>query len=159
MGKIIDLEILEKEIAKVRKSSGKIVLVGGCFDILHVGHIKFLKEAKKSGNFLIVLLESDNTVTRLKGKNRPHFPQKDRAEVLSSIKYVDLVILLTPMKNDKTYNGLIKKIKPSIIAITENDPILKKKEKQAKNVGGELTVIPYLKTHSSSSLADLLGVD
>lgn len=159
MGKIIHLQLLLKEIAKVKKSCGKIVLVGGCFDILHIGHIKFLKEANKYAKIVFVMLESDETVAKLKGKNRPYFSQKDRAEVLSSIEYVNYVLLMPPMTKDEDYIKLISQIKPDIIAATQNDPILEKKINQAKMVGGKIKIIPFVKTFSSSNLAKLLGVE
>lgn len=159
MGNIINLQLLLKEIAKVKKSCRRIVLVGGCFDILHIGHIKFLKEAKKSADILFVMLESDETVKKLKGVNRPYFPQKDRAEVLSSIEYVDYVLLMPLIKEDTDYNKLISQINPDIIAATENDPILEKKKNQAKMVGGKIKIIPFVKTFSSSRLANLLGIE
>lgn len=159
MAKIINLEALEKEIASIKKARQSIVLVGGCFDILHIGHIKFLKEAKKNADFLFVLLESDETVNKLKGVNRPYFTQIDRAEVLSAIEFVDYVLLIPPIKEDTDYNKLISQINPDIIAVTENDPILEKKINQAKMVDGNIKIIPYLTTFSSSNLAKLLGVE
>lgn len=159
MAKIINLQVLKKEILSIKNAARMIVLVGGCFDILHVGHVKFLREAKASGSFLFLLLESDETVAKLKGKNRPYFPQKDRAEVLSSIKYVDYIVLMPPKKQDALYENLISQIKPNIIAVTENDPILEKKRNQAIMVGGKLKIIPYIKTFSSSEIAKLLGIE
>ncbi|MBI3379487.1 adenylyltransferase/cytidyltransferase family protein [Candidatus Gottesmanbacteria bacterium] len=159
MGKIITLESLQQEITKVRESDKKIVLVGGCFDIVHVGHIKFLKEAKKKGGCLFLLLESDETVKKIKGQNRPYFPQEERAEVLSSIKYVDFVLMMPPVTKDGDYDKLVSQIKPDFIAVTENDPILTKKKNQVKMVGGKLKIIPFTKTFSSSQLAKLLGIE
>ena len=159
MAKIINLEVLETEIESIKRAWQSIVLVGGCFDILHVGHIKFLKEAKKNGDYLLVLLESDKTVKKLKGGNRPNFQQKDRAEVLASIKYVDSVVLLDPIGKDEEYSKLIAQIRPDIIAITENDPIMEKKKNQAKMVGGKLVEIPHIKTYSSSQIAKLIGIE
>lgn len=158
MAKIISLQEITSIINSFQKNNS-IVLVGGCFDILHIGHIIFLKEAKKMGNLLLVLLESDEKVKKLKGSNRPYFPQKDRAEVLASINAVDYVILLPPLDIDEDYNNLILQIKPKIIAVTANDRLISKKEKQAKMVGGEIRIIPYLATLSSSRLARLLGID
>lgn len=159
MAKIINIPGLTEEIALIKKTGRSIVLVGGCFDILHVGHIRFLKEAKKCGYFLFVLLESDETVTRLKGNNRPYFTQKDRAEVLSSIKYVDYVVLMTPLNSDEEYIRLSLLIHPEVIAVTANDPLLTKKQNQAEMVNGKIKTIPFLKTYSSSKLAKLLGID
>jgi len=133
------------------------VLVGGCFDVLHLGHIRFLKKAKSLGNYLVVLLESDENIKKLKGVNRPFHNIKERREVLESIKHIDKVIVLPKHVNDKTYDNLIKKIRPDVIATTEGDLLINKKREQAKSVGAKLKIIKKYKSHSSSKIADLLG--
>jgi FAD synthetase len=158
MNKIINLNHLDNIISQIEKSRKSIVLVGGCFDIIHIGHIKFLSAAKKMGDILIVLLESDGNVKKLKGENRPFFPQKERAELLTTLLFTDFIILL-PMMNEVDYIQLILKIKPKIIACTVNDPIIKKKILQAKSVGAKIKKIAYIKTYSSSSLAKKLGIE
>lgn len=159
MGKIISLQNLDEELEIIHHNNQSVVLIGGCFDILHIGHIKFLQEAKKKGDRLLVLLESDERVKKLKGTNRPHFPQEERAIVLASLSCVDFVILLSFLATDEDYDKLIGKIRPAIIAVTSNDPIFSKKKKQAEMVGSKIEVIPYIKTFSSSQLAKLLGID
>ena len=126
------------------------VLVGGCFDILHVGHIKFLKNAKSFGDYLIILLESDVNIKKMKGKNRPIYNQGERKMVLESLSFVDKVVILPGIVNDETYSKLVKKIKPNIIAITEGDPIRDKKLIQAKSVGAKLKIIKKYQGHSST---------
>lgn len=157
MATIVNFEQLETFLRREKK--GRTVLVGGCFDILHIGHTRFLSEAKKMGDYLAVLLENDEKVKKLKGKNRPIFTQEIRAEMLSALKCVDLVVLLPMMENDSDYLSLVMKIKPDIIAVTENDPRIEKKKLQAEIVGGELKVIPFAKTLSTSALAKIVGVD
>jgi len=151
------LQGLRRFFSRGRK--GRIVLTGGCFDILHIGHVRFLSEAKKMGDYLVVLLENDKNVKRLKGENRPVFIQKERAEMLSALGSVDLVVLLPTMENDSDYLNLIRIIKPDIIVVTENDPHIEKKKGHAKKIGGELKVISLIKTLSTSKLANILGVD
>src|SRR3989344_9513690 len=112
-------------------SNRKLVLAGGVFDLLHYGHIKFLKEAKNCGDILIIALESDANVQRRKGKDRPIHNQQIRAEILSELICVDYVILLNEMNSDKDYFDLVKAIKPDVIAVTKNDPQLDNKRKQA----------------------------
>lgn len=99
----------------------QIVLVGGCFDLLHFGHISFLKQAKALGEYLVVALESDENVRRMKGDARPVHTQSQRKEMLESLSFVDEVIPLPPMQGDRDYYELVRKIKPSIIAITQGD--------------------------------------
>jgi D-beta-D-heptose 7-phosphate kinase/D-beta-D-heptose 1-phosphate adenosyltransferase len=157
MARIVNLQELKNFLPRGKK--GRILLAGGCFDILHVGHVRFLSEAKKMGGYLVVLLENDKNVKRLKGGNRPIFIQKERAEMLSALGSVDLVVLLPTMENDSDYLNLVMKIKPDIIVVTENDLYVEKKKLQAEIVGGELRVIPFVKTLSTSALAKIVGVD
>jgi FAD synthetase len=157
MARILNLQGLKTFLPRGNK--GRIVLTGGCFDILHVGHVRFLSEAKKMGDCLVVLLENDKNVKKLKGKNRPVFIQKERAEMLSALENVDLIVLLPTMENDSDYLNLVMEIKPDIIAVTENDPHIEKKKAQAKQIGGELKVVPSIKTLSTSKLAKIVGVD
>jgi rfaE bifunctional protein nucleotidyltransferase chain/domain len=157
MARIVNLQELETFLQRERR--GRIVLTGGCFDILHVGHVRFLSEAKRMGDYLVVLLENDKNVKKLKGENRPIFTQEIRGEMLSALICVDLVVVLPMMENDGDYMNLVIKIKPNIIAVTENDPRIEKKKLQAETVGGELRVIPFVKTLSTSALAKIIGVD
>jgi rfaE bifunctional protein nucleotidyltransferase chain/domain len=138
---------------------GKKVLVGGCFDILHYGHIHFLKEAKKKGNYLIIALESDENTKKLKGVGRPIHSQKQRREILESLSFVDEVIELPEMKSDEDYKKLVMKIKPDVIAITEGDIMKKKKEKYALEVGAKLIEIKKIPNISSTKLAKLMKLE
>ena len=119
----------------------KVVLVGGCFDVLHPGHIIFLEKAKKQGDFLIVLLESDEKIKELKGKSRPVHTQKERAAILRSLKSVDQVILLPYMKNDDDYERLIQNLKPDVIAATSGVPDNFHKERIAKITGAKIKYV------------------
>ncbi len=154
MAKVVDLHELEKVL--LEGSKGKIVLAGGCFDILHIGHARFLSEARGMGDYLVLLLESDEKVKELKGENRPIFVQKERAEMLSALRSVDVIVLLPMMEEDSDYLDLVMKIKPGLIAVTENDPQIDKKMGQAKEVGAELKIISLTKTVSTSKLAKIL---
>ncbi len=137
----------------------KVVLVGGCFDLLHYGHIKFLKEAKKYGDYLVIALESDENVRRMKGDSRPIHTQPKRKEMLEAVSVVDEVISLPPMTTDLEYADLVKRIKPHIIAVAEGDPIVDKKKQHAQTVGAQLVTIPKIPTPSTSQLAKLLGLE
>lgn len=136
------LELFNKE---------KIVFTNGCFDILHPGHIHILDQAKSYGDMLIVGLNSDNSIKRLKGPSRPKVSQNDRLKILSSIKFVDYVVLFeeeTPLK-------LIKKIKPNFL-VKGGDYILEDivGREFVENNGGQVKIIKLLEGHSSSSLID-----
>lgn len=142
-----------------RNETMKKVLVGGCFDLIHIGHIYFLEKAKKLGDRLIVLLESDESIRRLKGEHRPIHTQEERKQMLLAIKYVDEVISLPPLKTDKEYFDVIQTIRPNVIAFTQGDPILTKKMKQAELIGARAVVIPRIPNISSTSLAKNLEVE
>lgn len=159
MAKILTVHDIQSIIPLIRKRVQKLVIVGGCFDVLHIGHIIFLQEAKKMGDILLVLLESDQKVRKIKGPNRPLFTQKERALVLSSLAPVDFVVLLPMMKIDKDYSDIVDKLKPQIIAVTEHDPMITIKKLQAETTGGTVKVVPHVKTFSSSKLAQLLGIE
>jgi rfaE bifunctional protein nucleotidyltransferase chain/domain len=142
---------------KLTEEKKKLILAGGCFDILHTGHIQFLEKAQKYGDHMMLLLESDETVKRLKGINRPLNSQKNRARVLAALSAVDSVCLLPPLGTNKAYDTLVLRLKPAIIATTIGDLYRKQKEKQAKNIGGKVISIAYVKDQSSSRLAQLLS--
>lgn len=137
----------------------KKVLVGGCFDFIHFGHISFLKQAKTYGDSLVVALESDENVKRAKGETRPIHSQDKRKIMLESLSFVDEVISLPPMRTDEEYANLVKDVHPAVIAVTEGDPIMDKKKSQANKVGATLVVIPKIHTPSTSQLAKLLDLE
>ena len=157
MNKILNLGQAVRVSQDIRKKNRKIVLAGGVFDILHVGHIKFLKNAKKAGDVLFILLENDINVSKSKGKNRPINNQQDRAEILSELSCIDYVVALPEMKNDNRYDILISQLKPDIIATTKPDPKLKHKLRQVKLVGAELKyVIKKIRDKSTTRLLKLI---
>lgn len=143
--------IKDSEIDKLKQKG--IVLTGGCFDAIHPGHIKFLQLSKKQGEKLVVLLESDENIKKLKGENRPLNNQVIRAENLSKIKEVDNIILLVTPKSSDYYYNLVKKLEPAIIAVTEGDAYILDKKKQAELVGGKVVeVMKRDKKYSTSKI-------
>lgn len=119
----------------------KTVLVGGCFDVLHPGHLIFLKKAKKCGDKLIVLLESDKKIKLLKGKDRPVQTQKTRAKALKALGFVDEVVNLPFLESEEVYDEVVKKIKPDIIAITKDYPESIHHKRATKLVGAKLKYV------------------
>lgn len=146
MKQIIKVNELEK-----LKELEEIVLVGGCFDILHLGHVTFLEKAKKTGKNLVILLESDEMIKRVKGENRPINRQINRAKMLTKLKMVKKVVMLPEFKSDEEYVELIKIISPKIIAITEDDEKKENKNKQAEMVGAKLVTVTKRMTKYSTS--------
>ena len=126
MSKTKTLPALKKIVKELKRQGKRIVFTNGCFDILHPGHIRILKEAKKKGDILIVGLNADSSVKIIKGSRRPILSEKSRAELLSAITFVDYIVLfkeLTPYK-------LIREIKPDYLVKGED-------WKTGKIIGGE----------------------
>ena len=159
MEKIIKLNQIDDSVKQIKNQCQTIVLVGGCFDILHYGHLKFLEKAKKDGDILIVALESDEKIKKLKGEDRPIHSQKQRAEMLTALRVVDFVICLPLMKSDQDYLELVKKVKPDVIAVTAGDPKLKNKKEQAKAISAKVKIVtPRLKTLSTQEIISRLKI-
>jgi len=135
-----------------------VVLVGGCFDILHLGHIRFLRSAKQYGT-LLVALESDVTLVKFKGQNRPIHRQVERAEVLAALEMVDYVVTLPYFHSDEQYARLTQEIKPNFIAVTSGDPQLNNKKHHAQLVKAKIVIIPKINTPSTTQLAKLLSLE
>jgi len=155
--KIVLLNEADKVITQI--SDKNIVLVGGCFDLFHYGHLIFLDEAKKQGDFLIVALESDDFIKKYK-KRVPIHQQNQRAEILSAIDYVDVIIKLPLFTSDGDYDKLVKLIRPSVIATSFGDPLIEKKKEQAESVKGKVKVIKkFVKNLSTRKIIQILKLE
>lgn len=158
MKKILNIKQAGKESSRLRKQGKSIVLVGGVFDILHIGHVKFLEKAKREGDLLFVLLESDESVREKKGKPRPLNNQKDRSEVLAALSSIDFVVKLQGVLKNDDYDKIVKKIYPDVLATTVGDSYIFHKVRQAKLVGAKLkTVIKRVKNKSTTNLTEELA--
>lgn len=148
--KIITLSELAEFNKKHQRK--KIILVGGCFDIFHFGHLNFLRKAKKQGNLLVIALESDEFIRKRKRKEPIH-NHSQRAQILAHLDMVDCVILLPLFKDYKDYLNLVESIKPSVIAVTKGDPYLFEKTKQALSIGAQLKIVCSLGvSHSTTKI-------
>ena len=136
-------------LASFRKKKKKIVFTNGCFDILHAGHVRYLAQAKKQGDILVVALNSDNSVKRVKGAKRPIVPLKERTEVIAALDAVDYVTSF----NEETPYQVISLLKPDVLVkggdwkkdqIIGADIVLKN--------GGKVKSIRYHKGKSTTHL-------
>lgn len=144
MGQILDWKLLKTELDRLRVDGKKIVFTNGCFDIIHIGHIRYLKEAKKLGDILIIGLNSDLSVSRLK-PNRPINTEIQRAEVLSSIEMVDYITIF----NEDTPYELIKYIKPDVL-VKGGD--WKKEDIIGSDLVPEVYSLPYISGVSTTEI-------
>ncbi len=159
MKKILNIKEAIEIAQKIKKKNKSIVVAGGFFDILHLGHIKFLKNAKKQGDHLFVFLEEDSKALKEKGALRPINSQKLRAEILSGIQSVDYVVMLKNMTNNDLYDKIMVKIQPAIIATTYGDPYIEHKRRQAKLIGGKVVyVMKRLKDYSTTKYIKLINL-
>lgn len=111
MGQVKNFETIEASLAPLRSAGKKIVFTNGCFDLLHVGHVRYLQEARQLGDVLVIGVNSDASVKRLKGPTRPVQIENDRAEILAALAAVDFTVIFT----EDTPENLIHKVKPDIL--------------------------------------------
>jgi rfaE bifunctional protein nucleotidyltransferase chain/domain len=134
---------------RLRAAGRRIVLANGCFDLLHVGHIRYLEEARRLGDVLFVGINSDAAVARLKGAGRPLMPAAERCEVLAALRAVDHVVVF----DDDTADGLIRALKPDVHAkgtdyTTESVP----ERATARAVGAATAITGDPKEHATRDL-------
>ena len=147
--KLIDIENIKSKLAYWRFLNKKIVFTNGCFDILHLGHIKYLSEAANMGDILIIGLNSDSSVKKIKGNGRPINNQDSRSMLLASLFFVDSVIIF----DEETPADLIEKIKPDIL-VKGNDY----KENEivgadiVKRNNGKVVTVELVEGYSSSNI-------
>ena len=148
---IVSLPELVPIVAGLKQAGRRIVFTNGCFDILHVGHVRYLKSAKALGGALIVGLNSDKSVKRIKGDKRPIVPEGERAEVLSSLRFVDYVVLFD---EPDPYNT-IAAIKPDIL-VKGGDWSLENIVGRdiVESYGGEVHTLPFIEGASSSRMIE-----
>jgi len=144
--KILDREAVKKMAAGLRAEGRKIVFTNGCFDILHAGHVKYLKQARKLGDVLIVGLNSDRSVSAIK-PGRPVNSEKNRAEVLAALSAVDYVVVF----HEKTPYSLIKAVKPDIL-VKGGD--WKKEEIIGSDIAKETYSLPFVKGISTTRIIE-----
>jgi rfaE bifunctional protein nucleotidyltransferase chain/domain len=109
--KILSIQTLVAKVKQLKQQNKKIVFTNGCFDLFHVGHSRYLRDARKLGDYLIVAVNTDQSVSNLKGEIRPILPLEERMEVLASLYFVDFVISF----DDPTPYQVIDAIKPNVL--------------------------------------------
>jgi rfaE bifunctional protein nucleotidyltransferase chain/domain/rfaE bifunctional protein kinase chain/domain len=148
---LVEVGAAKAMIRDVQAAGGTVVATGGCFDLLHPGHVRLLRDARRLGDLLIVLLNSDSSIARLKGLNRPVQPLGDRAEVLAALDAVDAVVAF----DDDTPVPLLGHLRPDIFTKGADYAAAELPEAAAAwTWGGEVVVLPYQSGHSTSRLVE-----
>ena len=151
--RILTIDSLVTIVKVLRKRKRKIVLTNGCFDMIHLGHVKILEMAHSLGDVLIVGLNSDSSVRHLKGHGRPIMSEMDRAEIIGALRCVDYVTIFSEM----TAENLIRNVKPNVYVKggdyeKDYDKASRKEMAAVKEYGGEVIVLPYISGKSSTLL-------
>jgi D-beta-D-heptose 7-phosphate kinase/D-beta-D-heptose 1-phosphate adenosyltransferase len=154
-GKQFDRQVLALEVARRRRLGQKIVFTNGCFDLLHVGHARLLRAAAHQGDFLVVGLNSNASVKRLKGENRPIVSEDDRAEMLCALESVDAVVLF----DEDTPRELILQLRPDVLVKGgDYEPEHVVGRQEVESWGGKLVLIPLVQGRSTSALERQLAL-
>lgn len=148
---VLERNRLVARVAIERRHGARIVLANGCFDLFHVGHIRYLAGARALGDCLIVGINSDEQVRKLKGGNRPFMPEAERAEIVAALRFVDYVTIFS----EPTVEELIRAIRPDFHAkgtdyTTETVP----EREIVKEYGGKVAIVGDPKDHSSTELIE-----
>lgn len=155
MGKFIeDHDTLAEKIEELKGQGKRIVFANGCFDVLHVGHTRYLRGAKREGDVLVVAVNSRKSITHLGKRNKPIIPDRERVEILESLEMVDYVTLF----DEPTVDSLLLKLKPHVHAkgtdytlenVPERDTVL--------SYGGEIAIVGDPKNHSTSAIIEKIA--
>lgn len=147
--KILTRDQLKRRVEKWRKSGEKITLANGCFDVLHVGHVRYVKAAKELGGKLIVAVNSDASVSGLKGEGRPHMSENERAEILAALADVDAVVIFS----EPDVRSLIREIHPDVQAKgTDYTPENVPERDVVIEFGGRVEIVGDPKDHSATEI-------
>jgi len=151
LNKIYSREKLKEELDRLRKEGKKTIFTNGCFDILHVGHARYLQEAKKIGDILVVAINSDSSVRAIKGEKRPIIPEDERAEMVASLGSVDYVTIF----HESTPLELIEYLQPHVIVKggdwTEEKVVGRE---SVKKLGGTVVIVPEIRGASTSGIIE-----
>ena len=146
--KLVDLVTTRSQL---RQKDKKVVFTNGCFDLLHSGHVHLLKEAKEKGDVLIVAVNDDASIQKIKGTSRPIFSLEERIEILGAIEDIDYLVSFS----EETPQKIIARLVPDILVKGGDwrpEEVVGKKE--VEEAGGEVVIIPYLEGRSSSEIIE-----
>jgi D-glycero-beta-D-manno-heptose 1-phosphate adenylyltransferase len=151
--KVVEFEKLSDRREKLRATGEKIVATNGCFDLLHVGHLRYLQAARALGDFLAVGLNGDRSVRELKGTGRPITTESDRAEILAALECVDLVTIFPEIRATK----FLAAVRPAVYVKGgdySSETLDEEESAILKEIGAEIRIIPFETGYSTSGLID-----
>lgn len=151
MNKILDWKNLKEEVDRLRRQGKKIAFTNGCFDILHVGHTRYLRQAREKGDLLILGLNSDASVRKIKGEKRPLIPQEERADLLACLEFVDYVTIF----EQTTPLDLILYLKPDVLikgGDWAEEQVVGREE--VMSWGGTVAIIPEIPGASTTNIVE-----
>ncbi len=152
---LLDRGRLIARVAVERRNGKKIILTNGCFDLFHVGHVRYLEGAKALGGYVVTAVNSDEQVRISKGPPRPYVAERERAEIVASIRFVDVVTIFP----EPTVEELIRALKPDYHAKgTDYTPETVPEKDVVAEYGGQIAIVGDPKDHSSSDFAAALGI-
>jgi D-beta-D-heptose 7-phosphate kinase/D-beta-D-heptose 1-phosphate adenosyltransferase len=151
--KIKKREDLRRTVEDLKAKGKRIVFTNGCFDLLHIGHIRYLEKAKSFGNILVVGVNSDRSVRGLKGPNRPILPEDERAEILSGLECVNYITIF----DEPTPLELVSSLQPHVLVKggdwTKESTVGKE---VVEKLGGEVVILPFVEGSSTSNLIETI---
>jgi D-beta-D-heptose 7-phosphate kinase/D-beta-D-heptose 1-phosphate adenosyltransferase len=149
MGMILDRKMLSGERDRLRRDGKRVVFTNGCFDLLHPGHVRYLAEARALGEVLIVGLNSDRSVRKLKGEGRPVLKEQERAEVLAALEAVDYVTVF----DEETPRELIAALLPDVLVKGGDWPVESiVGREEVESAGGTVLSLPYVEGASTTDI-------
>ena len=144
-----ELGTLARIIEGLRSEGKVVVLANGCFDLLHVGHVRALEDARSRGDYLVVALNSDKSTEKLKGKGQPIIPLEERMEVVAALQFVDYVTCF----DDERVDALLRKLKPTMMAKGQDYTEKTVPEREtAKEIGTRIVIVGDKKNHATSKI-------
>ena len=147
--KIVGRDELGRRVAEWRQAGHSVTLANGCFDLLHVGHVRYLRAAKQLGGRLVVAINSDDSVRALKGEGRPLMPAEERAEILAALADVDAVVVFP----EKDVRALVREIRPNIQAKGTDYTAASVPERDTvEECGGRVEIVGDPKDHSATEI-------
>ena len=148
---VLDYRALAEQLAPERKRGRSLALANGCFDVLHVGHVRLLAEARAHADLLVVALNTDASARALKGAGRPYVPLAERMEIVAALAGVDFVTSF----EETTAGALIEALRPEVqIKGTDRSPETVPEREQVERYGGRIVICGDPKTHSSTELGN-----